>query len=352
MKRQFFLTMVLTIGLVGFNQAIAVTYCTDFSTDPGWTTDQPSNYHWDEPTESYFIHNTNTHPCYYPNRYAGKTLNQPVDSFELQWDVNVTRCDWSSGLYFGVWDSSLNWYVNCYDTPAQVGEYIIAEIGSVDGGRIITFWVAANGIYVYASTYTQWSLNEWYTFKISYDSDTKIAMLEVFDRDTAQSIWTSTLAVPGGGFTRDLQFLGSNLGFVGRCNSGCPGFSCSAVLEANIDNVCIVSEPAIAATVDIDPNTLNLQSNGKWITCYISFPVEVNVADVNSNTVLLNGTIKADWTWVEEEEQMMMAKFSRSAIQDMLQPGQVELRVSGELINGRRFEGTDTITVINKGKSN
>jgi hypothetical protein len=113
-----------------------------------------------------------------------------------------------------------------------------------------------------------------------------------------------------------------------------------------------IPEPAIAATVDIDPNTLNLQSKGKWITAYIQLPTDCNIADVNSATVLLEGQIKADWTWVEEEEQMMMAKFSRSAVQDMLQPGQVELRISGELIDGRRFEGTDTITIINKGKSN
>ena len=107
---------------------------------------------------------------------------------------------------------------------------------------------------------------------------------------------------------------------------------------------------AIEAVVDIDPNTLNLQSNGKWITCYIWLPEDYNVIDINSASVVLYDTIKAEWTWVEEEEQVMMAKFNRSAVQDILQPGQVELTVSGELLNGRRFEGKDTITVINKGK--
>jgi hypothetical protein len=112
----------------------------------------------------------------------------------------------------------------------------------------------------------------------------------------------------------------------------------------------LVPKPTIEATVNIDPNTLNLQSNGKWITCYISLPADYNVVDINSASVVLNGTIKAEWTWVEEEEQVMMAKFNRSAVQDILQPGQVELTVSGELLNGRTFEGKDTITVINEGK--
>ena len=111
-----------------------------------------------------------------------------------------------------------------------------------------------------------------------------------------------------------------------------------------------IPEPAIAATVDIHPDTLNLQSKGKWITCYIVFPAGANVADVNSNTILLNDQVKAEWTMIEEEAQVLMAKFSRSAVEGILQPGIVELTVSGKLNDGTRFEGKDTITVINKGK--
>jgi len=112
-----------------------------------------------------------------------------------------------------------------------------------------------------------------------------------------------------------------------------------------------IPEPAtIEATVEINPNTLNLQSNGKWITCYIWLPEDYNVVDINSASVVFHDTIKAEWTWVEEEDQVMMAKFSRSVVQSMLQPGLVELSVSGKLNNGTGFQGKDTITVINQGK--
>ena len=210
-----------------------VVYQTDFSTDPGWTTDQPQSYYWNQPAGSYFVHNTNTYPGYYPNRYAGKTMDQPDGSFELQWDIQVTQCDWSAGLYFGLWDSSLQ-------EPGQAGEFIMAVIGRSDGGRVITLTVGANGIGAEAGTAWQtnpWSLNKWYTFKISYDSDTKVANLEVFYRDTAQQIWSNTLAVPGGGFTKDLEFLGSNLGMVG--SHGYSGINPGAVLNANLDNVVL-----------------------------------------------------------------------------------------------------------------
>ncbi len=216
--------------------ADTVAYCTDFSTDPGWVTDQASNYHWNEPMGSYFVHNTNTYPGYYPNRYAGKTMEQPVGSFELQWDVQVTRCDWSAGLYFGIWDRSLREWGWGYG-----GEFIFAVIGRADCGHVIAFEVGANGAGAEEGTCLGWSLNGWYTFKVGYDSDTEVANLEVLDRASAESIWSSTLAVPGGGFTKDLQFLGSNLGMVG--SHGYSGISPSAVLEANLDNVVLCPEP-------------------------------------------------------------------------------------------------------------
>ncbi len=114
--------------------------------------------------------------------------------------------------------------------------------------------------------------------------------------------------------------------------------------------IASIPEPAIEATVEINPNTLNLQSNGKWITCYIWLPEDYNVVDINSASVVLHDTIKAEWTMIEEEAQVLMAKFSRSAVEDILQPGTVELTVSGKLNDGTRFKGKNTITVINKGK--
>ena len=150
--------------------------------------------------------------------------------------------------------------------------------------------------------------------------------------------WT-TLDYPGSTWTQIYGIDGSNLVGTYRDASGAyHGF------------IYTIPEPAIEATVDIDPNTLNLQSKGKWITCYLSLPADYNVVDINSASIVLEETIKAAWTWVDDESQIIMAKFSRSEVQAILQPGQVELKVRGEFINGRKFEGKDTIIVINEGK--
>jgi len=238
-KRKWYLKLVVCSLSFLCAPAFGVTYSTDFSTDPGWVTDQSSNYYWDEPTESYFIHNTNTYPDYYPNRYAGKTLSQPVDSFELQWDILVSRNDWSCGIYFGIWDSSLKepgW--------GQGGEYIMGVMGVSDGGYCITLTIGANGISAEAGTSSPnlWSLEKEYTVDLKYFFDSETATMEVFDKSSGTSFWYNTLAVPGGGFTRDLQFLGSNYGMVG--SHGYSGIDPDAVLEAYLDNVCLIPEPA------------------------------------------------------------------------------------------------------------
>ena len=102
--------------------------------------------------------------------------------------------------------------------------------------------------------------------------------------------------------------------------------------------------------IDIAPETLNLASNGKWITCYIWLPGDYDVADVNIDSILLEGEIAAEQVWVDEGEQVVMVKFGRADVQRIVEAGEVELIVSGELIDGARFEGTDAIKVIDKGE--
>lgn len=120
----------------------------------------------------------------------------------------------------------------------------------------------------------------------------------------------------------------------------------------NYHAVLWVPEPAIEATVDIEPDTLNLKSKGKWITCYIWLPEDYDVADIVPHSVLLESQIEAHWIWFDQDEQVAIAKFSRSQVQDVqdtLSIGEVELTISGELNDGTRFEGSDTIRIIDKG---
>jgi hypothetical protein len=73
----------------------------------------------------------------------------------------------------------------------------------------------------------------------------------------------------------------------------------SAALEAGAsnvaygtlwDNVRLVEGPAtMPAVIDLDPGTLNLGSNGRWVTCYLELDEGYDVAQIDGATVRLDG---------------------------------------------------------------
>jgi hypothetical protein len=107
--------------------------------------------------------------------------------------------------------------------------------------------------------------------------------------------------------------------------------------------------------VDIEPDTLNVKSEGKWVTAYTELPEGYDVDDIDVSTVTLEGTIPAEAhpTEVDDHDNDgihdLMVKFDRQALIEYLggATGEVTLTVSGELSDGAPFEGSDTITVIN-----
>jgi hypothetical protein len=130
------------------------------------------------------------------------------------------------------------------------------------------------------------------------------------------------------------------------------------------DNLQLAEGPAtIKAVVDLDPGTLNLGSNGKWITCYIELGEGFEVSAIEGATVKL-GDIPAhmgDEGWAtstRSNENIVdhdgdgvmerMVKFDRSAVQAIVRPPQATVTVTGT-VSGIPFEGAATINVIDKG---
>jgi len=132
---------------------------------------------------------------------------------------------------------------------------------------------------------------------------------------------------------------------------------------SNIDGL---PPPAITATVNIKPNTLNLKSKGKWITCYIELSEGYDVSDIDVSTVMLNDTIPISLLDVPAPEPVpteigdydsdgvpdLMVKFNRAALTSHIYHvsgityGNVALTITGQLADGTMFEGSDTIKVM------
>lgn len=113
----------------------------------------------------------------------------------------------------------------------------------------------------------------------------------------------------------------------------------------------------IPAKIRIEPRSLNLKSNGKWITVEIELPKNFSIRDINVSSIRLNGTIpvaeNAPMNFADTDETgKLIVKFSREAVQDLImRNGQttkfakVTLTITGNL-NGTMFSGNDTIKTI------
>ena len=124
--------------------------------------------------------------------------------------------------------------------------------------------------------------------------------------------------------------------------------------------------PVISATIYIDPNTLNLKSQGNWITAYLQLPEVYNPEDIDATTILLNETISPildpKYDFVTDSSEYIvdhdgdgilerMVKFNRTEVASWIcidlgiEYGNVTLTITGELFDGTPFEGKDTIKV-------
>jgi hypothetical protein len=112
----------------------------------------------------------------------------------------------------------------------------------------------------------------------------------------------------------------------------------------------------VTAAIDFDPDTLNLKSQGNFVTVYIyiELPPGYDVSQIDISSIRLNGTIAAlpqpteigdyDGDGIPD----LMVKFDRATVESVLAVGeQVQITVTGE-VGGIAFEGTDIIRVIDQ----
>jgi len=125
-----------------------------------------------------------------------------------------------------------------------------------------------------------------------------------------------------------------------------------------------IIEEIIWSTININPNSLNLGSKGKWITCYIELPESYNVSNINVPTVMLNDTVPAELKpmsigdYDNDAVPDLMVKFDRAAVQAYMLANvnmtelfeerfmTITLAVTGYLNNGTPFQASTTIKIV------
>lgn len=108
-----------------------------------------------------------------------------------------------------------------------------------------------------------------------------------------------------------------------------------------------VPEPVYVDTV-IVPRRLNLAGRGRWIRCFMWLPEGYDLDDVYCCMLIDGIEIEADSVRVNKRRWRIKAKFNRSEIGELLEPGKVELTVYCQTNDRTWFTGTDTIRVIDR----
>jgi hypothetical protein len=102
----------------------------------------------------------------------------------------------------------------------------------------------------------------------------------------------------------------------------------------------------ISATITIQPDSLNLKSQGVF-TAYITSLGSYFIEDIDVTTIECEG---AQVTRTSFDNGMLVAKFNVGALVGVVVGNEVEFTVIGQVSDGTSFEGADSIRVISKGK--
>lgn len=217
----------------------AAVYQSDFSADPGWVTDQPTNYYWDSGAGVYHATTVNAQPGATPTRYAYTLVNYGGGSLRFEFDINPTSLEWSAGVALGLFDASL---ALSPSTGIPNPHSIFVHPGRSDGGLSMPLYVRGlNG--VSHAEHIGWNLfseGVWYHCVVQYDQASDAASLTVTERSTGNPVGSAQVTNIGG-FPSDMDYLGFARDPVGECcppvGGGCSGYSCSASGTALLDNV-------------------------------------------------------------------------------------------------------------------
>lgn len=99
----------------------------------------------------------------------------------------------------------------------------------------------------------------------------------------------------------------------------------------------------------VSPSTINLSYPGSWVTVHTN----IDFALVDAASVTLNGQ---PISWQKSDAQGdFVAKFTVQSVKDVLEgmetPTDAELTLAGSLTTGEGFSASDTVRVVNEGKT-
>lgn len=212
----------------------SVLYQTSFSTNPDWTTNNPTSDYWD-PTEGAYhfqIEPSTGNYAYSPD------INYKDGSFSLEYDVTLERVD--DGATFRLGFSGTN--VDFNKGPNVVTEFTNNKFGRIMILHVVTQSARLEEVTSYTGSYggatVKYDLNTTYHVQVDYNEDTDVVTETVTNKATGSQVWSYYVSTREG--LKDMKriYIGS-VGDYGTMNIYATGW---------IDNVRLTSTGTAAVS--------------------------------------------------------------------------------------------------------
>jgi hypothetical protein len=183
------LAAILIILPVSAAQEKVVIYSSDFSSDPGFITNNPSRYYWDVPNQHYHFETEGG-----TNGYAFIPVALGNDPFTLEYDINISSIEKDGAVRFGVTSTDMD-----ISKAANVlGIFDNGQYGMLMGLQVID---QSNHKYETKSVYSsycghktdcdtkQYEENVTYHVEIKYNKELRQADIRVTDEKAGGLTW-------------------------------------------------------------------------------------------------------------------------------------------------------------------
>lgn len=228
------LSMVPAVHAENVTTEKVVVYDTDFLTEPGWKTNNPSRYYWNAEKESYhYLEEGGT------GGYAFTPIDYNGESFTLEFTITPTKTDQEAVMDFGMGTEDMD------VTHGTVVLYELAwkKYGKIMGLKVITpdnhLYEARSNHLSYGGETVNFEDNITYKVIIQYNRISKTVTIKVMDAKTDALIWGYYVQM-----SSEINFLNRiMLSSVGNYDSS------GVVSEGYIGNVSLVIfKPAVQLT--------------------------------------------------------------------------------------------------------
>jgi hypothetical protein len=185
----FLLALIPSLQALSDDNAVKVIYQTSFTTDPYWTTNNPSTNYWDPNKGMYHFSNEPS-----TGGYAYTPVDYERGSFTFDYDVILTRVDNGAAFRFGLSGTEMD--------PSK-GPNVLSMFTNTKNGQILTLHLVTTGNKLvevssqtssdpgaYSGPTVRYEINKTYHVTVNYDDDHKTLSMKVKDWLTGREIWS------------------------------------------------------------------------------------------------------------------------------------------------------------------